>query len=312
MPIQNKTYNIVIIGVGPAGLSSAIYAARKKLKILILTDQTGGQALLTSSIENYAGIRSISGADLISAMKEQVENYGVKIIEGVKVKEILQNAGGFEVKSQENSYKTKTVLIATGKTPRKLHVPGEKELEGMGISFCSICDAPLYGGKDVAVVGGGNAGLDAAFDLTKYANKIYILEFSDKLLGDEATQEKLRKDDKVVFILNAETKEIKGKDKVEELTYKDRKTGETHRLQVGGVFEAIGSIPSTDFVKDVLKLNEKNEIVIRPETNATSIDGIFAAGDVTDIPFKQDIISAGEGAKAALSYSYLQMSTTPP
>ncbi len=305
---QNKNlYDITIIGAGPAGLSAAIYAARKKLKIAILADQAGGQALLTNIIENYAGIKSISGADLISSMRSKVEDYGVEIMEGVRIREIIRRKNDFEIKSAENSYKTKTILIATGETPRRLNVPGEKELEGKGISFCSICDAPLFADKDVAVVGGGNAGLDAALDLTKYANKIYVLEFSDKLLGDELTQEKLRRSGKVTFILNAATKEIKGKDKVEELIYEDRKTGKIYNLKVGGVFEAIGSIPGTDFVKDLLKLNDKKEVVINLEANTTSVPGIFAAGDVTNIPFKQCIIAAGEGAKAALNvYNYLQ------
>ena len=305
---QNKNlYDITIIGAGPAGLSAAIYAARKKLKIAILADQAGGQALLTNIIENYAGIKSISGADLISSMRSKVEDYGVEIMEGVRIREIIRRKNDFEIKSAENSYKTKTILIATGETPRRLNVPGEKELEGKGISFCSICDAPLFADKDVAVVGGGNAGFDAALDLTKYANKIYVLEFSDKLLGDELTQEKLRRSEKVTFILNAATKEIKGKDKVEELIYEDRKTGKIYNLKVGGVFEAIGSIPGTDFVKDLLKLNDKKEVVINLEANTTSVPGIFAAGDVTNIPFKQCIIAAGEGAKAALNvYNYLQ------
>lgn len=309
MPNQknNNHYDLVIIGGGPAGLSAAIYAARKKIKTLILTEQTGGQALLISKIENYAGIKSVSGQELINSMEEQVKNLGVEIIMGIKLKRIESQDGNFKVLTNQNHYLAKTVLVASGKTPRRLNVPGEKKLEKKGISFCSICDAPLYANKDVAVVGGGNSGLDAALDLTKYANKIYVLEFGDKLLGDELTQEKLKESGKVVFILNASTREIQGTESVEGLLYEDRKTKEIHQLRVGGVFVAIGSIPSTDFIKDLVALNDKKEIVIDKNSNATNVPGVFAAGDVTDIPFKQCIIAAGEGAKAALNiYEYLQ------
>lgn len=300
-------YDLIIIGAGPAGFSAAIYAARKKLSVAVVTDKVGGQASLNSLIENYAGISSISGADLIFAMRHQAENYQTKIIEGVTIKQIRQNGKGFVLLNSGDPYRARAVLIASGKIPRRLNVPGESELEGRGVSFCSTCDAPLFGNKDVAVVGGGNAGLDTALDLTKYANKIYVLEFSDRLLGDELTQEKLRAGGKTTFILNAATKSIEGKGVVEGLVYEDRKTSKVHSLKVNGVFVAIGSLPSSDFVKDLVKLNDRKEIVIDLETNATSASGIFAAGDVTNTPFKQCIIAAGEGAKAALQiYDYLQ------
>lgn len=307
MSNQDKTlYDLVIIGAGHAGLAAAIYAARKKLNTVILTKKIGGQSLLTNKIENYPGLKLISGAELIAASQKQAESYGVKIIEGVKIKQIKENNNKFELLTSQNSYQAKTVLITSGKIPRHLNVAGEKELTGKGISFCSICDAPLYSNKDVAVVGGGNAGLDAALDLTKYANKIYVLEFADRLLGDELTQEKLRKSNKVTFILNAATKEIKGEKIVESLVYQDRKTEQMQTLKVGGVFVAIGVVPSTGFVKDLLKLNKQKEIVIDLATNATNIPGIFAAGDVTNVVFEQCVIAAGEGAKAALNiYNYL-------
>lgn len=239
-------------------------------------------------------------------MRKQVEDYGIKIIEGMKVQQIKQINGKFELLTSRNSYQAKTILISSGKIPRRLNVPGEKELEGKGITFCSICDTPLYKDKDVAVIGEGNAGLDAALDLTKYANKIYVLEFSDKLLGDELTQEKLKQSGQITFILNATTKEIKGKEKVEELIYEDRKTGKIHNLDVGGVFVAIGSIPSTDFAKGLIELNDKKEIVVDFKTSATNVPGIFAAGDVTDTPFWQIAIAVGDGAMAALNiYQYL-------
>lgn len=304
---KQKLYDLIIVGAGPAAFSAAIYAARKKLTSIVITDNIGGQLLLTGKIGNYLGIQSSSGMKLSSSMQKHVKNYGVSIVEEQKVRKIKQKKNEFEVFTSESSYSGKSILIASGKTPRQLNVPGEKKFEKKGVSYCSTCDAIYYKNKDVVVIGGGNAGLDAALDLTKYANKIYILEFTDKLLGDELTQEKLNKSGKITFIMNAATQKIKGGKTVEELVYKDRKTGKIHSLKVGGVFIVIGAIPSTKFVKKLLKLNDKEEIVINLETNATNVPGIFAAGDVTNIPFKQCIIAAGEGAKAALNiYDYLQ------
>lgn len=301
-------FDLIIIGGASAGLTSAIYAARKKLNTIILTDKVGGQSLLTDNIENYPAFQSISGQELIGKMREQVESLGVEIKEGQRVKKISKSSDGFELETEGGEvFKTRALIIATGKKPRQLNVPREKELTSKGVSYCSICDAPLFSGKDVVVVGGGNAGLEAAVDLTKYANKIYVLEFESKIMGDEATQEKLRQTGKVEFITDATTKEIKGDKFVEALIYEDRKAGEQKELKVQGVFVNIGQIPSSDFVRDFLKLNDQNEIVIDPRTNQTSVDGVFAAGDVSDVLYKQCVIAAGEGAKAALSvYKYLQ------
>lgn len=306
--ISNGVYDLIIIGAGPAGLQAAIYAARKKLNTIILTENVGGQSLLAGTIENYAGVKAISGPDLIQIMKEQVRELGVLIKEGVEVEKLTKIEDNFEVTIKNNErFQTKSLIIASGKKPRSLNVPGEKEFTGKGVSYCSICDAPLFAGKDVAVIGGGNAGLDAAMDLTKYANKIYVLEFGLKIIGDELTQEKLRKTGKVEFITDAAVKEIKGDKFVQSLIYQDRKTGETKELKVQGVFINIGQIPSSDFIKGFLELNARHEIMIDHITNETSIVGAYAAGDITDIPHKQCIIAAGEGAKAVLSvYKYLQ------
>lgn len=301
-------FDLVIIGAATAGLTAAIYSARKKLNTIILTDKLGGQSLLTDNIENYPGFKVISGQELTDKIKEQVENLGVEIKEGVRIRKILKTGDNFEIKAEDGKvFQTKSVIIATGKKPRRLNAPGEKEFTGKGVSFCSICDAPLFGAKDVAVVGGGNAGLESAMDLTKYSDKIYVLEFGQKIMGDKSTQEKLLQTGKVEFIVNAAVKQIKGEKFVENLIYEDRTNGEIKDLKVGGVFVNIGQIPSSEFVKDFVQLNEAGEIIIDPKTNQTSMPGVFAAGDVTDILFKQCIIAAGEGAKAALSvYSYLQ------
>lgn len=300
-------YDLIIIGAGPAGLSAAIYVARKKLNTIILTKNVGGQSLLAGTIENYFGIKAISGADLIQKGKEQVEALGVPIKEGVEVARLAKVKDNFEVilKNGEK-FQAKSLIIASGKKPRPLGAIGEKEFTGKGVSYCATCDAPLFKDKDVAVIGGGNAGLDAALDLTKYANKIYVLEFGLKIIGDELTQGKLKKTGKVEFITDAATKEIKGDKFVQGLIYQNRKTGQKKELKVQGVFINIGQIPSSDFIKGFLELNPKREIMIDHISNETSIEGIYAAGDITDIPHKQCIVAAGEGAKAALSvYNYL-------
>ena len=227
---------------------------------------------------------------------------------GTEVKSISKTGDVFEITTNTNDkIMTKSLIIATGKNPRRLNVPGEKEFENKGVVYCSTCDAPLFGGKDVAVAGSGNSGLNSAFDLLKYANNIYVLESDDKIRGDELLQEKLKKSGKVVFITNADIKEIKGTNFVEEFVYLDKKTGEEKTLKAQGLFVNVGWSPSSAFVKDFLETNEYGEIIIDPKTNETSVKGVFASGDVTDVKYKQCVIAAGEGAKAALSaYDYLK------
>src|SRR3989337_48829 len=217
-------YDLVIIGGATSGLTAGIYAARKKLNAVILTKEIGGQTLQTESIENFPGFEKISGPELIDKMKEQVQKYGLPIKSGTEVKSISKTDGGFEISPNANDKTTaKSLIIATGKNPRRLSVPGEKEFENKGVVYCSTCDAPLFGGKTVVVAGGGNSGLNSAFDLLKYANNIYVLE-SLKVSG------------KVVFITNADIKEIKGANFVEEIIYLDKKTGEEKTLKAQGIF----------------------------------------------------------------------------
>ncbi|PIT89331.1 MAG: pyridine nucleotide-disulfide oxidoreductase [Candidatus Levybacteria bacterium CG10_big_fil_rev_8_21_14_0_10_36_7] len=311
---EEKTYDLVIIGGASAGLVAGVYAARKKMDVIILTKDIGGQALKTNIIENFPGVDEITGLELSNNLKKQVEKYGVPLREGVDVEKIKKQEelffvtlkGGEEIKS-------KTVIIATGKVQRQLNVFGEKEFENRGVVFCTICDAPLFDGKDVAVVGGGNSGLESALDLTKYAKKVYVLDTEEKMRGDEILIEKLKKilsddgeENKVEFIKNVEIKEIKGDKFVNGLVYKDKKTNEEKELAVGGVFINIGWLPATKFLGDFVELNKWEEIVINPVTTETSVKGVFAAGDVSDVKYKQFVVACAEGAKAALSaYEYL-------
>jgi thioredoxin-disulfide reductase len=296
------TYDLIIIGADAAGLTAAIYAGRKKINALVLTEKVGGQSVYTDNIENYPGFLEISGLELVARIKKQVQKFGVPIEEGEKVVSIEKKDDRFIIQTDEAShYETRAIVIATGGRWRKLNVPGEEQFIGKGVSFCAICDAPFYKGKDVAVVGGGNTAFESACDLLKYANKIYLLQHRDKFIGDKDRQEKLEISGKVEFLTSAETREIKGRNFVESLVYEDLTTGEMKELKVGGIFINIGQVPNSSFAEGLLELNDRKEIVIDKATNQTSLSGIFAAGDVSDIKYKQSVIAAAEGTKAALS-----------
>jgi thioredoxin-disulfide reductase len=300
-------YNVAIIGGASAGLTSAIYCARKKLNTILLTKNVGGQSLLTDRIENFPGFDIISGHELTEKIRGQVNKYGVRVEEGADVESLRKKDGNFIINlKNKNIIEAKSVIVATGKTPGRLNVPGEKEFENKGVSFCTTCDAPLFSRKKVAVVGGGNSGLNAALDLVQYADKVYLMGKGIKIIGDELLQERLKNSGKAEFITNALVKEILGKDFMEKIIYKDLISGKEKTLEIGGLFVNVGWTPATGFLKDFINLNEKGEIIIDPRTNETSVKGIFAAGDATDIKYKQCVIAAGEGAKAALSaYTYL-------
>lgn len=300
-------YDVAIIGGAGAGMTAAIYSARKKLNAVLIAKQVGGQCLLTNSIENYPGFEKISGIELIDKMRKQVEKYEVPIEEGKEVESIEKKDGPFLIKLKDGeSIETRAIIIATGENPRRLGIPGEKEFEGKGVVFCSVCDAPLFAGKDVVVAGGGNSGLNTALDLLNYANNIYVLGGRPKIMGDEILQERLIKSGKVKFFTDARITEIKGGAFVEKIIYNDKKTGEEKEISAQGIFVSAGWLPATSFLDGFLDLNNKGEIIINPKTNETSVGGVFAAGDCTDTKYKQIIIAAGEGAKAALSaYNYL-------
>ncbi len=297
-------YDTIIIGAGPAGMSAAIYLVRKRMKVIVLTNDFGGQTAKAAQVENYLGFEKISGAELVDKFQKHMASTGVEV-KNIAVDSVQKKDQNFLVKAGEETLETKTVIIASGKTPRKLNVPREKELAGKGVSYCATCDGPLFQNKTVAVIGGGNSALDAAVEMEKYAQKVYILNISSQVQGDEILVERFKKSDKGQIINNAKTTEILGEQTVKGLKYEDQSTKEVKEIACDGIFVEVGWTTSTDFLKEMVKLNQLGEIEI-DANNQTSTPGIFACGDVTNVPFKQIVIAAGEAAKAALSaWKYL-------
>jgi len=302
-------YDIVIVGGGPAGITAGIYAARKKLNALLVCKDFIGQVGQAFFVENYPGFEGISGQELMKKFKNHLKKFEIDIKEGEKVENIFKKEdGSFEIITfEKNKYYSRAVIVASGIPPKSLNAPGEKEFIGKGVSYCTTCDAPLFNGKDVAVIGGGNSALEAVIELSKYCSKIYILDNKKDFKADEIIIQKVKKIKKVQILLNSGIEEIKGKKFVESMTYKDLETGRLESLSVQGIFIQIGMVSATIFLKGLVDFNEKGEIKIDPITHQTKTEGIFAAGDITNIPSKQIIIAAGEGAKAALSaYSYIK------
>ncbi len=299
---MKKIYDLIIIGAGPAGITAAVYAARKKMDILVITKDIGGQASWSGDIQNYTGYQFISGPELAIKFEEHMRKFDFEIKENEEVKELIFRKGTFLVKTDKDNYQTKVAIIASGKKSRELGVPGEQEFKNKGLTYCATCDGPLFAERDVAVIGGGNSALDAALQLIKIANHIYIINFTDNLTGDGIMQEKIRADKKVSIFNNSRVKEILGDSFVQAIKIEEDKKEKT--LDVQGIFVEIGLIPNSDFAVDLEK-NERKEIVVN-QRNETNIPGVFAAGDVTNVPEKQIIIAAGEGAKAVLSaFRYL-------
>lgn len=309
-------YDLIIVGGGPAGVAAGVYAARKRIKSLLITYDYGGQSMVSLDVQNWIGIVSISGFDLAQALEKHVKAYADDVLEfneGVRVTGITQilkadEEGGpkFSVATSDGStHEARALIIGVGSRRRKLEVKGAEEFDNKGIVYCASCDAPLFKDKNVAVIGGGNAGLESAEQLTAYAKSIHIFEFGPEFRGDELTRERLFANSAVTPHVNAETVEIKGDNFVTGLVWKDRATGEMQKeLAVQGVFVEIGSIPNTEMVKGLCELNKYGEIVIDHKTSRTSIEGIWAAGDASDQPYKQNNISMGE-AVVALEDVYL-------
>src|SRR3989344_1460769 len=302
-------YDLIIVGGGPAGVAAGIYGARKKIKLLLIAETFGGESIVSADIQNWIGTKNISGLELAKTLEEHLRAQSdVEIKDGQTVNMVSEAPDGLKVRtSAGEELETRYLLWAAGSRRRKLGVPGEKEFDGKGVAYCATCDAPLFGDKDVVVVGGGNAGLESVVDLLSYARKIYHLEYGDALKGDLITQEKIKANPKVEIILNAETLEIIGDKFVTGLKYKDRTSGAEKNLAVQGVFVEVGAMPNSEPVKELVKLDKYNQIIADPRTQKSSTPRIWAVGDVSDVLYKQNNISVGDGVKALLNiYEELQ------
>jgi NADH-dependent peroxiredoxin subunit F len=333
-------YDLIIIGGGPGGVAAGVYAARKKIKTLLITDSFGGQSLVSNDIQNWIGTKSISGFDLGKSLEEHLRaQEGIEIVDDQLVTAVKKNGGASSVGGAAGSavsfsvttnggktFETKYILLASGSRRKRLGVPGEDAFDGKGVVFCTTCDAPLFGGKTVVVVGGGNSALEGVIDLLQYAAKIYLMVRSDVLRGDPVTQEKIKTlatgangtSPKVEILWNSAIEEIRGDKFVAEIKYKSTEAGEdgaagqiaaSKELALEGVFVEIGLLPNSDFVKDLVKLNEFGRVVVDGKTQATSQPGIWAAGDVSDGLYDQNNISVGDSIKAVLNiYDQLKKS----
>lgn len=298
--------DLIIVGAGPAGMTAAVYAARKKLDALLLSQNVGGQVLWTAGVENYMGYQFIEGAELMRKFEEQVRQFPLDMRIGEKVSALSRVDEGFLLKTDQNGrYEARAVIIATGKRPRQLNVPGEERLRGRGVTYCAVCDGPLFGGEDVAVVGGGNSALEAVDDMIKIAGQVYLVSLTP-LTADPILIERVKDADNLTVFLEHEVLEIYGEEVVAGVRVRNLKSKEEKELKVSGVFIEIGLIPNSEPFKGVVELNDVGEIRVNC-ANETNVAGVFAAGDVTNVPEKQIVVAAGEGAKAALrAHRYLQ------
>ena len=299
-------YDLIIVGGGPAGMTAAVYAARKRLNALLLSKDLGGQVLWTTGVENYMGYQYIEGPELMQKFEDQVTQFPLDQKMGQEVVALSRIGAGFEVRTERgDTYQARAVIIATGKRPRQLNVPGEERLKGRGVTYCAICDGPIFAGEKVAVIGGGNSALEAADDMVKIADHVYLVSVTP-LTGDQILIDKVKDAPNLTVFLEHQVLNIEGSNRVEGITIRDLETGGDKKLEAGGIFVEIGLIPNSDMVRGVAKLDKAGEIEVNSACE-TGIPGLFAAGDVTDVPEKQIVVAAGEGAKAALAaHRYLQ------
>jgi alkyl hydroperoxide reductase subunit F len=299
-------YDLLILGGGPAAMSAAIYASRKMLSVAIITRDFGGQVRETFEVENWLGFQAINAMDLADRFEEHVKSFHVSVSLGVSVTKVMKEGDVFKVQSDDGKYySSRALIVATGKRHRPLNVPGEKELVGRGVAYCSTCDAPLFSGKKVVVVGGGNSAFTTASDLLKVDAEVMFVNYEKGWQADEVLQERIKKTKKLRFLDYSQVLSIEGKDNVEAVRFKRRNGEKEERLEVDGVFVEIGLSPNSESVKGFVDLNDNGEVIVDCGCR-TSVEGLFGAGDVTTVPHKQIVIAAGEGAKAALSaYEYL-------
>ncbi|MGY3714693.1 alkyl hydroperoxide reductase subunit F [Sutcliffiella cohnii] len=303
---ENKEpFDVLVVGGGPAGASAAIYSARKGIRTGIVAERFGGQIMDTLSIENFISVKATEGPKLAASLEEHVKEYDIDVMNLQRAKR-LEKKDLIEVELENGAVlKSKSVIISTGARWRNVGVPGEAEFKNKGVAYCPHCDGPLFAGKDVAVIGGGNSGVEAAIDLAGITNHVTVLEFNSELKADSVLQDRLHSLPNVTVITNAQTQEITGTDKVNGITYVERETGAEKHIELAGVFVQIGLVPNTDWLAETVERNRIGEIVV-DNHGATNIPGVFAAGDCTNTPYKQIIISMGSGASAALgAFDYL-------
>jgi alkyl hydroperoxide reductase subunit F len=304
-------YDLIIIGCGPAGMTAAVYAARKQMKMLMLTEEFGGQPMWTREIENYMGYQYITGPELMSKFEEQTRKYPVEIkyekVTGLR----KQPDGSFNTLTESGEYASKTVIIASGKRPRRLNIPGEEEFTGRGVSYCATCDGPLFAGKTVAVVGGGNSAVQAAIELGNVAEKVYLVARND-YIADPIVIERMKQAGNIVELQGYESVAITGKDIVEKYDVRHNQTREEKSISLQGIFVEVGLMPNSEYLDSIVDKNQYGEVLVNCRAE-TKTEGLFAAGDVTDGPDKQIVIAAGDGSKAALgAYDYLLYRRTVP
>jgi alkyl hydroperoxide reductase subunit F len=299
-------YEFLIIGGGPAGMTAAVYAARKKLSTLLVTQELGGQVNENLRVENYMGYQFIEGPELMEKFETQLRQYPIEVKLGIKVTDIRRIEGGLEAVTDSGlTYAARAVVFATGKRSRELGIPGEERLRGRGVTYCSVCDGPLFSGEKVAIIGGGNSALSAAQDMLRLSPHIYLVSLTP-LTADRAIIENASGAPNLTILIEHRTEEVLGNEQVEGILVRDLKSGEEKRLEVKGVFVEIGLLPNSAPVARLVKLNERGEVPVNKNCE-TVVPGLYAAGDVTDAPEKQIVVACGEGAKAALqAHRYLQ------
>jgi alkyl hydroperoxide reductase subunit F len=301
-------FDLAILGGGPAGVSGAVYAARKKLKTILIAKEFGGQSIVSEGIENWIGEKNIPGAELAKKFEEHVKSYAdeISIQKGEWIEDVTKIDGGFEIKTDKGSYQAKTVLVTTGSHRRKLQAENADKFEHKGVTYCASCDGPLFTDKDVVVVGGGNAGFETASQLLAYTKSVTLLHHRDKVKADPVTVEAVTKNPKMNLVLNAEITKVTGDKFVEGVLYNDKESGEEKEIKATGIFVEIGSVPTTEFVDDIVALDEYNRIKIDPWTQRTETEGIWAAGDCTNIRYHQNNIASGDAVRA-LEDLYLEV-----
>jgi len=308
--MEKDIFDLAIVGGGPAGIAAGIYAARKKIKTLFITRQFHGQSVASENIQNWIGTISISGQDLAKKLEEHLKAFAdgvLKIHESEVGEKITKTAEGFLLKTDKGEYITKTVLITTGSHRRKLEIPGAKEFEHKGLTYCATCDAPMFGDMDVAVIGGGNSAFESANQLSAYAKSVTILHRSAEFRADPTTVHKTLANPKIKTVKNVELLEIIGDKFVTGIKFKDKTSGQEMTLNLSGIFVEIGHLPNVELARDLVEIDEHNHIKIDHRTQRTSLPGIWAAGDCTDNLYKQNNIAVGDGIKALEDiYIYLK------